>query len=238
MRSDSDYPKGYRYPIVIISHAVWLYHRFTLSFRDVQELLFERGIDVTYESIRRWCNRFGPELAEEIKRRRRPAGRTWHLDEVHIVIAGEVHWLWRAIDEHGEVLDILLQEHRDAASAKRFFRRLLDDNDLPEQVVTDGLRSYGTAIKEIPELSVAEHVTVSASEHQNNLIEQSHRPTRNQERPHQGFRSCWRAQRFLFSHAHISNLFKTTRTQISANERRFNIKQALSTWAEVALDMI
>jgi putative transposase len=174
MRSESDHPKGYRHPKLIISHAVWLYHRFTLSFRDVQELLFERGIEVTYESIRRWCIHFGAEFAEQIKRRRRPHSRTWHSDEVHVVIAGQVHWLWRAIDEHAEVLDILLQEDRDTAAANRFFKRLLDEHYIPEQVVTDGLRSYGAAIKVIPELSCSEHVTVSAAEHQNNLIEQSH----------------------------------------------------------------
>jgi putative transposase len=237
MRSESDHPKGYRYPKLIISHAVWLYHHFTLSYRDVQELLFERGIEVTYESIRRWCSRFGAEFAERIKRRRRPRGRTWHLDEVHVVIAGQVHWLWRAIDEHGEVLDILLQEDRDTGAANRFFKRLLDEHYIPEQVVTDGLRSYSAAIKEVPELSCSEHTTVSAAEHQNNLIEQSHRPTRNQERQQQGFRDRRRAQRFLLAHAHISNLFNKTRTQVPANERRFNLRVALDTWGEVALEM-
>jgi putative transposase len=157
---------------------------------------------------------------------------------VHVVIAGEVHWLWRAIDEHGEVLDILLQEKRDTAAAKRFFKRLLDDNDIPEQVVTDALRSYGAAIKEVPELSSSEHITVSAAEHQNNLIEQSHRATRNQERQQQGFRSLWRGQQFLFSHAHIGNVFSNTRTQVPADERRFNLRQALITWGEVALEIV
>lgn len=147
-----------------------------------------------------------------------------------------VHWLWRAVDDHGEVLDILLQEHRDTVAANRFLQRLLDEHDTPEQLVTNGLRRYGAGIK-ARGLSMAEHVTVSASERQNNLIEQSHRPTRNQERQQQGFRSHGRAQRFLFSHAHVSNLFGNTRTQIPAKERRFNLRQALKTWGEVTLEM-
>lgn len=119
MESTSARPKGYRYPKLIISHAVWLYHRFTLFYRDVQELLFQRGIDVSHETVRAWCIRFGPDIAEHIKRRSRPRGRTWHLDEVRLVMGGVVHWLWRALDENGEVLDILFQTGRDTAAAKR-----------------------------------------------------------------------------------------------------------------------
>ena len=123
MESSCEHPKGYRYPKLIISYAVWLYHPFSLSYRDVQELLFQRGIDVSHETVRSWCLKFGPDIAERIKCRRMPSGRTWHLDEVRIVMAGKIHWLWRAIDEHGEVRDILLQARRDTAAAKRFFKR-------------------------------------------------------------------------------------------------------------------
>lgn len=237
METTSERPKGYRYPKLIISHAVWLYHRFTLSYRDVQELLFQRGLDVSHETVRAWCIRFGPDIAEHIKRRSRPRGRTWHLDEVRIVLGDKVHWLWRAIDEHGEVLDILLQTGRDTAAAKRFFKRLLDDHDIPERVVRDGLKSYGAAIKEVPELTHADHVTVSASEHQNNLIEQSHRPTRDQERQQRGFRNILRSQSFLFTHAHISNLFGHTRARVPAFERRYNLQEAFKSWGEVTLQI-
>lgn len=193
-------PKGYRFPKAAISYAVYLYHRFLLSYRDVQELLFERGIDVSHESVRAWCMRFGPDLAEVLRQRKPRRGRNWHLDEMHVAVGGTVHWLWRAVNEYGEVLDVLLQAHRDTGAAKRFFHRLIDDTELPERLVTDGLRGYGAAINEIPELGATDHLTVSAAERQNNLIEQSHRPTREQERQQRGFRSVGRAGRFLFSH--------------------------------------
>ena len=148
----------------------------------MQELLFERGVDISHEMVRAWCARFGPDIAEALRRHKPRRGRSWHLDEMRVVVGGVVHWLWRAVNEHGEVLDVLLQEHRDTSAAKRFFRRLIDDQKLPERVVTDGLRSYGAALQELPELTAAEHVVVFAAERQNNLLEQSHRPTRDQER--------------------------------------------------------
>ncbi len=188
-------PKGYRFPKTIISYAVYLYHRFLLSYRDVQELLFERGIEVSHETVRVWCAKFGPDLAEALRHRKPRRGRSWHLDEVRVVMGGVVHWLWRAVNEHGEVLDVLLQQHRDTSAAKRFFRRLIDDYELPERIVSDGLRSYGAALRELPELDATEHTRVSAAERQNNLIEQSHRPTRDQERQQRGFRTSLRAQR-------------------------------------------
>jgi putative transposase len=114
--------KGYRFPKAIISYAVYLYHRYGLSYRDVQELLFERGIDVSHETVRVWCAKFGPDIAEALRRRRPRRGSTWHLDEMRVVVGGTVHWLWRTVNEHGDVLDVLLQEHRDKGAAKRFFR--------------------------------------------------------------------------------------------------------------------
>lgn len=200
-------PKGYRFPKAVISYAVYLYHRFLLSYRDVQDLLFERGIDVSHETVRVWCAKFGPELAEVLRHRRPRRGRSWHLDEMYVVIGGVTHWLWRAVNEYGDVLDVLLQEHRDKGAAERFLRRLIDDQELPERIVTDGLRSYGAAIREIPELGGSEHITVSAAERQNNIIEQSHRPTREQERQQRGFRSSKRTQGFLFTHAEVNELF-------------------------------
>ena len=181
MTERAERPKGYRFPKSIISYAVYLYHRFLLSYRDVQELLFERGIDVSHETVRAWCVRFGPDLAEALRQKKPRGGRSWRVDEMRVVLGGVVHWLWRAVNEHGEMLDVLLQKGRDTSAAKRFFRRLLGAQDIPEKVITDGLRSYGAAVRDLPELEATDHITVSAQRRQNNLIEQSHRPTRGQE---------------------------------------------------------
>ncbi len=200
MFASAECSKGYRFPKAVISYAVYLYHRFLLSYRNVQELLFERGIDVSHETVRSWCAKFGPELAEALRRRKLRRSRTWHLDEMRVLVGGEIRWLWRGVNEHGDVLDVLLQENRDTSAAKRFFRRLIDDHELPERIVTEypiwgtgGLRSYGSALKDLPELAASEHVTVSAAERQNNLIEQSHRPIREQERQQRNFRGSKRA---------------------------------------------
>ncbi len=235
MTESAERPKGYRFPKAVISHAVYLYHRFLLSYRDVQELLFERGVDVSHETVRAWCARFGPAIAEALRQRKPRRGRTWHLDEMRIVLGGVVHWLWRAVDEHGEVLDVFMQKERDTEAAKRFFRRLLDEQDVPEQIVTDGLRSYGAALRELPELGATEHVTVSAAERQNNLVEQSHRPTRDQERQQRGFRGSGRAQSFLFTHAEVNHLFRYTRARTPANLRRRNWTSDFGVWAELSL---
>lgn len=237
MSEASEYPKGYRFPKMIIAYAVYLYHRFLLSYRDVQELMFQRGVDVSHETVRAWCSRFGPELAEVLRHRKPRQGRTWHLDEMRVTLGGIVHWLWRAVNEHGEVLDVLLQEHRDTGAAKRFFKRLLDDQEIPERIVTGGLRSYGAALRDVPELGASEHITVSAAERQNNLIEQSHRPTREQERQQRGFRGVCRAQRFLFTHAEVANLFCYTRTQVPARLRRRNWQRGFNLWDELSLSI-
>ncbi len=236
MRESSERPKGFRFPRTIISYAIYLYHRFLLSYRDVQGLLFERGIDVSHETVRVWCAKFGPDIAEALRHRKPRCGRTWHLD-VSIVLSGVTHWLWRAVNEHGEVLDVLLQEHRDTGAAKRFFRRLIDDQNIPERIVTDGLRSYGAALRELPELGATEHMTVSAAERQNNLIEQSHRPTRDQEHQQRGFREITRAQRFLFTHAEVSNLFRHTRAHTPARLRRRNWLRGFDLWSELSLSI-
>jgi putative transposase len=233
----SECPKGYRFPKSIISYAVYLYHRFLLSYRDVQELLFERGVDVSHETVRTWCGRFSPDIAEALWHRKPRRGRSWHLDEMRVALGGVARWLWRAINEQGEVLDVLLQKERDTGAAKRFFRRLLDDQDLPERIVTDGLRSYGAALRDIPELGASEHVMVSAAERQNNLIEQSHRPTREQERQQRGFRESGRTQRFLFTHAEVANLFRYTRADVPAWLRRRNWLRAFGLWAELSLSI-
>ena len=114
-------PYRHRFPRRIIQHAIWLYHRFTLSYRDIEELLLKRGIQVSHETIRDWCEKFGPTMTKELRKREPRRGSRWHLDEVCVKIKGVQHWLWRAVDEHGAVLDVLLQKHRDTDAAKRFF---------------------------------------------------------------------------------------------------------------------
>lgn len=140
----------YRFPPAIIQHAVWLYLRFTLSYRDIEDLLAERGLDISYETVRRWVAKFGPLFARELRRRRpRPTGR-WHMDEMVVTIAGKRFWLWRAVDSEGEVLDLLVQSRRNTAAAVRLMRKLLRKQGFaPEAIVTDRLRSYGAAIREL-----------------------------------------------------------------------------------------
>jgi putative transposase len=136
----------YRFPPAIISYAVWLYYRFTLSFRDVEDLLAHRGITVSYESIRHWCKTFGPAYARRLQRQAGPVGDTWHLDELFVTIRGERHYLWRAVDQDGEVIDILLQSRRDRHAAARFLRKLLKRSGrVPQRLVTDRLGSYRAA---------------------------------------------------------------------------------------------
>ena len=145
----SSYP-GYRCPAEIISHAVWLYHRFCLSLRDIEDLLAERGIEVTYESIRNWCARFGPEYARKLKKQGGQLGDTWYLDEVFIKIGGERHYLWRAVDQDGDTIDILMQKRRNKQAAKRFSRKLLKGQGAtPRLMMTDQLRSYAAAHREM-----------------------------------------------------------------------------------------
>jgi putative transposase len=147
MKTNTNVYRCYRFPPEIISHGVWLYHRFALSFRDVEELLAKRGIIVTYETIRQWCRKFGPEYARRLKRRQGRLGDVWHLDEVFVKIRGELHYLWRAVDQDGDVIDVLVQRYRNARAAKRFFRKLLKGQGRePWRLVTDKLRSYGVAL--------------------------------------------------------------------------------------------
>jgi len=235
MFASAECPKGYRFPKAVISYAVCLYHRFLLSYRDVQELLFERGVDLSHETVRVWCAKFGPDLADALRYRKPRCGRSWHLDEMRVMVGGVTKWLWRAVNEHGEVLDVLLQEHRDTGAAKRFFRRLIDDQELPERIVTDGFRSYGAALRELPELGASEHVTVSAAERQNNLIEQSHRSTRDQERQQRQFRGSKRAQGFLVTHAEVNGLFNHARASTPARLRRRTLTRGFSLWVELSL---
>jgi putative transposase len=218
--------KRYRFPPEIIQHAVWLYYRFNLSHRDIEDLLAERGINVTYEAIRLWCNRFGPKYANRLKRKNRGYGDTFFIDEVFIRIDGKQHHLWRAVDQDGEVVDVYLQKRRDGAAARRFFKKLLKTHQSePRKIVTDKLRSYGVAHRELIPNTI--HDT---SQYANNRAELSHQPTRVRERGMRRFKSIVQAQRFFGVHAAVYNLFNLGRHLISASHYRLFRMRAFASW--------
>ena len=224
-RSTSLY-KRYRFPSEIIQYAVWLYHRFNLSHRDIEDLLAERGITVSYESIRLWCNQFGPEFAKGLKRRHQGFGDTFYIDEVFVKIGGKQQYLWRAVDQDGEVIDVFLQARRDGAAAKRFFKRLLKNHQgEPRKIVTDKLRSYGVAHRELMPETI--HDT---AQYANNRAELSHQPTRVRERGMRCFKSSQQAQRFLSVHAVVYNLFNLGRHLVSAKNYRMLRMRAFVSW--------
>ena len=220
---------GYRFPPVIIQQAVWLYARFTLSFRDVEDLLAERGIMVSYETVRRWVRYFGPTIAADLRRRRPKPHSTWHLDEVFIRIDGRLVYLWRAVDAEGEVLDVVVQSKRDKRAALKLLRKLLKKMAfVPDKLVTDDLRSYGAAARELGLSRRHER-----GRWRNNRAENSHQPTRRRERKMQGFKSAGSAQRFLSFHAATYNTFNVQRHLISAKTHRSFRASAMQTWREV-----
>ena len=220
---------GYRFPAEVISHAVWLYFRFPLSLRMVDELLAARGIIVSHETVRQWALKFGQAFANQVRRRLPAAGDKWHLDEVVLTIAGVKHWLWRAIDQNGMVLDILVQSRRDTRAAKRLLRKLLKKQTrLPRVIVMDKLASYGAAKREVmPSVEHRKHKGL------NNRAENSHQPTRRRERQMKRFKSAGQAQRFLSAHDGINNLFLLRRHQVPAVQYRAARSQALQVWAEI-----
>ena len=219
--------KRHRFPPDIIQYAVWLYFRFNLSHRDIEDLLAQRGIEVSRESIRLWCNKFGPKFAQRLRRAHQGYGDTFFLDEVFVKIQGKQLYLWRAVDQDGEVVDVLLQARRDVKAAKRFFRRLLKHHgDEPRKIVTDKLRSYGVAHRElIPE---AIH---DASQYSNNRAELSHQSTRVRERGMRRFKSRGQPQRFLAVHAAVYNLFNLGRHLTAARRYRELGQHAFASWA-------
>ena len=226
MNSKAPSYRGYRFPPEIIGHAVWLYHRFCLSFRDVEDLLAQRGITVSYEAIRLWCLKFGPEYARILKRREGRLGDTWHLDEVFVTIQGEWQYLWRAVDQDGDVIDILVQPRRDRKAAKRFFRKLLKGQcRVPGRLATDKLRSYAAAHREVM-LSVV-HTT---KQYANNRAEVSHEPTRQRERQMRRFKSPGQAQQFLTVHGLVQNLFRVGRHLLRAPHHRELRGRAFLVW--------
>ena len=217
---------GYRFPPEIIQQAIWLYLRFTLSLRDVEDLLAERGITVSYESIRRWINHFGPMIAADLRKRRPKPHTSWHLDEVYLKIDGRMAYLWRAVDAEGEILDVLVQSKRDKHAALKLMRKLLKKYGfVPDRLITDDLRSYGAAARD---LGIEKHH--ECGRWKNNRAENSHQPTRRRERKMQGFKSRGSAQRFLSTHAAIYNTFNVQRHLTSASTHRGFRAEAMDTW--------
>ncbi|MFE2719162.1 IS6 family transposase [Streptomyces mirabilis] len=221
--------KGHRYPVEVISHGVWLYHRFPLSFREVEELMLERGVTVSYETVRRWCVKFGQQYANALRRRQPRPGDKWHLDEAFIKVNGKQKYLRRAVDLDGNVLDVLVQNRRDKAAARRFFRRLMKKTGaVPRVVVTDRLRSYGAAHREV--MPCVQH---RQSKYLNNRVENSHQPTRQPERAMKGFRSVGGAQRFLSAFSGISPHFRPRRHQMTAHNYRAEMTIRFAIWEQI-----
>lgn len=221
--------KRHRFPQQIIAHAVWLYFRFPLSLRLAEELLLERGIVVSYETIRRWGLKFGPAYAKQLRRRRSSLQDVWHLDEVVISIAGRKHWLWRAVDQDGYVLDEIVQSRRDTKAAKRLLIRLLKKTGMPpRRIVTDKLRSYGAARRDI--MPTVEHRSHKGL---NNRAENSHLPLRKRERTMQGFRSAGGLQRFISIFSALRNLFVAPRHNRSALATHIHRIRAIAHWKAV-----
>jgi putative transposase len=218
--------RGYRFPAAIIQHAIWLYLRFTLSYRDIEELLAERGLDLSYETVRRWVLKFGPLLARRLRQRRPRPGDRWHLDEMVVRIAGKRMYLWRAVDQEGEILDLLVQRRRDKRAAVRLMRKLLRKQGfVPKWAVTDKLPSYGAAFRDL-------HLTCQHEQglRMNNRAENSHQVVRRRERKMQRFKSAGSAQRFLSLHAAIHNPFYLQRHLISRSTLRTFRAEAMTHW--------
>ncbi len=230
MSTSASLYRRHRFPTEIISHCVWLYFRFALSYRDVEEILAVRGVTLTYETVREWCLKFGQTYANGLRRRRPRPGDKWHLDEMFIKINGKDHYLWRAVDQDGNVLDILVQSCRNKKAAKRFFRKLLKGlRYVPRVIITDKLRSYSAAKVEImPGVEHQQHKGL------NNRAENSHQPTRVREKVMRRFKSAGHVQRFLSAFSIIASHFKPRRHLLTAMSYREEMQSRFETWAEVS----
>ena len=219
--------KRHRFPPETIRLAVWLYYRFTTSLRDVEEMLAERGIDVSYETVRCWANKFGPAIAANIRRARGRADSVWHLDEMVVRINGKRMYMWRAVDCEGEVLDVLVQKRRNKAAALKLLRKLLKNQGfVPERFVTDGLASYRAALKTLK----CQKRHDPGRLRDNNRAENSHLPVRRRERKMQRFKSQGQAQRFVSTHSAIYNTFNLQRHLISRKTLRTFRAAAMAEW--------
>jgi putative transposase len=218
----------------IIRLAVMMYVRFPLSLRQVEDLLHERGIDICYETVRVWWNRFGPMFAAEIRKKRSASMRTyiqwrWHLDEVFVRINGETYYLWRAVDHEGEVLEVFVTKRRDREAALRFLRKAMKRFGRPEAIVTDRLRSYHAAMKLIGNADRQE-----TGRWLNNRAENSHQPFRRRERAMAKFRSAKSLQKFASIHSSVHNLFNQERHLYSRENFKLNRSAALAEWRQLA----
>ena len=221
--------KRHRFAADVIRHAVWLYFRFTLSLRDVEELLAQRGIEVSYETIRCWTIKFGPQIARNLKRRRPAPSPRWHLDEMVCTVGGKRMYLWRAVDDEGEVLDLVMQRNRDTGAALKLLKRLLRNQPVePETITTDGLGSYVAALK----ILGLQDRHRPGRLRENNRAENAHLPIRRRERKMQRFKSQASAQRFLTTHSAIYNTFYTQPHLISRPTLRRFRGEALRVWNE------
>ena len=229
MKSTRSLYYGHRYPREIISHAVWLYYKFGLSLRNVEDLLAERGIVVSYETIRRWCARFGLEYVRRLRRRQGRLGDTWFLDEVFVTINGQRQYLWRAVDQDGDVIDILVPSRRNRHAAERFFRKLLKgQGKVPFRLVTDKLKSYSAALR-----TIMPSVNHDTEQYANNRAEVSHQPTRQRERQMRRFKSPRQAQLFLSVHGVVLNLFRLSRHRLKAVHHRMLRSRSFATWEAI-----
>ncbi len=220
--------KRHRFPPDAIRYAVWVYYRFTLSLRDVEELLAERGIDVTYETVRCWANKFGPAIAANIRKVRSRADSVWHLDEMVVRIRGKRMFMWRAVDQEGEVLDVLVQKRRNKAAALKLLSKLLKKQGVPpEQIISDGLASYRAATKVLG----CQHKHLPGRLRDNNRAENSHLPVRRRERKMQRFKSQGQAQRFVSTHSAIYNTFNIQRHLVSRKTMRVFRRAAMAEWS-------
>jgi putative transposase len=228
-------PKRHRFPLCIISYAIWRYHRFNDSYRDIQEGLAYRGIDVSHESIRSWCIKFGPAFRDVIKKREQKPGDKWHLDEMIIKINGQSFVLWRAVDKDGHELDVFLQKRRDKKAAIRFLSRLLGQYEPPRVIITDKLRSYVKPIKHM--MKKADH---RSHKRLNNRVENAHQPTRRKEKCLIKFKSPYGVQRTLSLMGKVRNIFSVNvgRYSNSAPRRRIAFRDALSIWDEASRQIL
>jgi len=218
--------KRHRFPPEVIRHAVWLYARFTLSFRDVEELLAERGLDISYETVRRWFQKFGAEIARNLRRVRLTPSDHWHLDEMALMIRGKRYWLWRAVDNEGEVLDFLVQPRRNAKAALKLMRKLLKTQGwAPIRIVTDKLKSYRLAFRALG--LTADHIDDKGA---NNRAENSHLPVRKRERKMQRFKSPASAQQFLNIQSSTYNTFYFQRHIINRTTFKQYRAEAFDVW--------
>jgi len=226
MRTSVSLYHRHRFPAEIISHSVWLYFRFALSFRDVEEMLAMRGVTLSYETIREWCLKFGQTYANGLRRRSPQPGDPWHMDEVFLKINGRLHYLWRAVDQDGDVLDILVQTRRDKRAAKKFFRKLLKGQRyVPRVLITDQLKSYNAARADV--MPSVEHWQ---QKYQNNRAENSHQPTSLRERVMRRFKSAGHAQRFLSAFGIITSHFRVGRHLYRASGYRAIMKLRFGEW--------